>query len=201
MGLVLLEAVSFLALCVTSTYAQQASGQGGVEDEEPRARKWLEFMTPGAEHELLKRKAGRWTVKIELWSGPDVEPFTSSGTAEGELIFGGRYLTETIKGDFRGQPFESKSITGYDNLKEKFVSVWIDNFGTGFTMSSGTYDAPTGQFTYTTTSPDAARAGYKRTRTVERLVGDDERILEVYDVTVDGQEFLTMKAIFQRDDS
>lgn len=191
--------VSFVTLTAVGGYAQQAS-ERGVGDESGQ-QKWVEFMTPGPEHDVLAHKAGKWTVKIEMWRAPDAKPLASEGTAETELIMGGRYLLETIRSEFEGQPFAGKRITGYDKLKEKFVSVWIDNFGTGFTISSGSYDEAAKKFEYTTTSPDAARAGYKRTRTVERLVGEDERILEVYDVAADGQEFLTMKAVFQREDS
>ena len=45
--------------------------------------------------------------------------------------------------DFQGQGLE-----GYDNVKKKFVSTWIDNMGTGIMIAEGTYDPATKTFTY-----------------------------------------------------
>ena len=44
--------------------------------------------------------------------------------------------------------FKGTSIEGYDNVKQKFVSSWADNMGTGIMMSEGTYDPATKTFTY-----------------------------------------------------
>ena len=40
-------------------------------------------------------------------------------------------------------------MDGYDNVKKKFVSGWIDNMGTGIMTMEGTYDAATKSITYT----------------------------------------------------
>ena len=44
--------------------------------------------------------------------------------------------------------FKGKSIEGYDNVKQKFVSIWIDNGTTGPTSFEGTYDPLSRTFTY-----------------------------------------------------
>ena len=36
--------------------------------------------------------------------------------------------------------FTGMAIEGYDNVKKKFVSSWIDNMGTMILNSEGTYD-------------------------------------------------------------
>ena len=38
------------------------------------------------------------------------------------------------------QPFHGQGLTGYDNLKKKYVGTWIDNMGTGIMRSEGTCD-------------------------------------------------------------
>ena len=106
-------------------------------DQEAVMQKWIEFMTPGAEHELLKNRVGKWSVKMEMWVSPDAPVSLSEGTSEMKLVMEGRYLLDSTKSTFQGRPFEGAGITGYDKLKKKFVSVWIDNFGTGFTISTG----------------------------------------------------------------
>ncbi len=176
-------------------HAQQAESDAAGQVAMQKA---IEFMTPGPEHALLKHRVGKWTAKIQMWSAPGATPIVAEGTSVVEPIMGGRYLRDTTKSDFQGQPFEGSSIVGYDKLKKKFVSVWIDNFGTGFTTSTGKYDKATKTFRYATTAPDVQLGAYKRIRTLERIVSQDEWVMEIYDTTAAGKEFLMMKAVYKR---
>ena len=45
--------------------------------------------------------------------------------------------------------FKGMGVEGYDNVKKKFVSSWIDNMGTGIQFSDGTYDPATKTLMYT----------------------------------------------------
>ncbi len=194
-----LATVTGFSLIVFGVAAARAQETQQSEAVAPEAMaKWIEFMTPGAEHDLLKYKVGKWTLKIEMWTAPGEPATTSEGISEGTLIMGGRYLMDNTKSSIQGNPFEGIGITGYDKLKKRFVSVWIDNLGTGFTISSGTYDEATKTYNYTTMSPDVAVGEYKRTRTTERIVSDDQWVVEMYDTTADGKEFLMMKGMYAR---
>jgi len=183
-------------LAPSSVHAQQSRDAGA--EEQALMQRWVEFMTPGAEHELLKKRIGQWTVELEMRATADGEPTVSKGTCEIKSIMGGRYIMDTTRSDFQGQSFEGHSITGYDKLKKKFRSVWFDNFGTGFTISTGSYDEASKTFQYATMSPDVALGQYKQTRTLERVVSDDRWILEMYDTTPEGNEFRTLKAVYTR---
>jgi hypothetical protein len=147
---------------------------------------------------MLQQRVGRWTVTMQMWPAPGADVIASTGTSEVKSIMGGRYLTHTTRGSFQDQPFEGVSIVGFDKLKKKFVSVWIDNFGTGFTVSTGSYDEAKREFHYSTMSPDVPSGQYKRTRTVERVVGADEWILEMFDTTPAGTEYKSMMAVYRR---
>jgi hypothetical protein len=46
--------------------------------------------------------------------------------------------------------FKGMGMDGYDNVKQKFVSSWGDNMGTGIILLEGDYDPATKTFTYTT---------------------------------------------------
>lgn len=111
-------------------------------------------------HKLLSSMAGTWTSNVKMWMNPDPKaPATESkGTATRKAIMGGRYFVCDFTGHMQmpgadGKPkdmeFKGMSIEGYDNVKQKFVSTWCDNGGTGIMMSEGTYDAATKTFTYT----------------------------------------------------
>jgi hypothetical protein len=188
-----------LCLCVcVSGVARAQELKTESADQEAIMKKWMEFMTPGAEHELLKYKEGKWKVKFEMWVAPGTQATVSEGTSEMKLILGGRYLVDSTKGTYNNMPFEGMGIVGYDKLKKKFVSVWIDNMGTGLSPGTGTYDAASKTYTYTTLTPDVTTGDYKRGRTVERIVNENEWVLEMYDTTPDGKEFVTMKGVYTR---
>ena len=40
-----------------------------------------------------------------------------------------------------GQPFSGVGIDGYDNLRKKYVTTWIDTMGTGIFSMEGTASA------------------------------------------------------------
>ena len=71
---------------------------------------------------------------------------------------GGRYVMMDVTGKMqmpgedgkmKDMQFKGMGVEGYDNVKKKFVSSWIDNMGTGIQFSDGTYDPATKTFTYT----------------------------------------------------
>jgi len=92
-----------------------------------------------------------------MWMAPGAPPSKSTGTAVRKSVMEGRYLTGDYSGKFKmpgadgkmkEMNFQGMSMDGYDNVKKKFVSGWVDNMGTGIMISEGTYDAATKTFTY-----------------------------------------------------
>jgi hypothetical protein len=47
-------------------------------------------------------------------------------------------------------------------------------------------------------SPNIEAGDYKRTRTVERIVGPDQWVMEMYNTSADGQEFISLQAVYRR---
>ena len=122
--------------------------------------KMMELSKLNDNHKLLGSLVGTWTNTVKMWMNPDPKapPSESKGTATRKAIMGGRYFTSDFTGQMqmpgadgkmKNMEFKGMSIEGYDNAKQKFVSTWCDNMGTGIMMSEGTYDAATKTFTYT----------------------------------------------------
>jgi hypothetical protein len=89
------------------------------------------------EHALLKKMVGEWKAETKLWMDPTKEPEVSKGTATGKLIYGGRYLVQNYKGKFMNQPFEGTMTMGFDNMKERYFTTWIDSMITSVMQSEG----------------------------------------------------------------
>jgi hypothetical protein len=89
---------------------------------------------PGPELERLKQLKGTWDATIK----------TSQGESKGTMIYkmgvGGLWLVSHFKADFGGQPFEGRGLDGYDPMKKKYVSVWVDSMSPALMLFEGTFD-------------------------------------------------------------
>jgi len=158
-------------------------------------------------HKLLASMDGNWTYNIKMWMNPDpnAAPQQSKGTATRKSVMGGRFVVMDVTGkmqmpDETGKmkdvQFKGMGIDGYDNVKQKFVSSWIDNMGTGIQFSDGSYDPATKTLTYT--SEIEAMPGMKMpVREVLKLTDKDHMMLEWYE-THGGQEKKTMEIAYAR---
>jgi hypothetical protein len=120
--------------------------------------KMMELSKLNDNHKLLAGMVGTWSYTVKMWMDPKGNPSESTGTAVRKAVMDGRYVTGDYSGKFKmpgadgkmkDMNFKGMSLDGYDNVKQKFVSAWVDNMGTGVMLSDGTYDASTKTFTYT----------------------------------------------------
>lgn len=190
---------------VTAAVTTKVVSQDAKHDAPPMSpeememmQKWMAYAMPGPEHAILAKKAGTWDHHVKWWMDPNGEPAESRGSSEHKMIMGGRYLVDRNTGDTPFGPFEGMGCTGYDNLKKKYVTTWIDNMGTGIMFSEGTYDPETETLTFTGESPDIMNGGFKTVRTVERWTGEDTWVMEMYEVNPDGTEFMAMQVTCTR---
>src|SRR5690606_25704260 len=134
------------ACCVLgfSSLAQQQdkAGMDAQAAMDAAMEEWMRLSTPNENHKLLEKWAGNWKLKITHWMAPGMPPSESEATAHSQMIMGGRYLVEDVRGTFEAEgrvmELEGRSTMGYDIQKEKFFSTWIDNFGTGMVEEWGT---------------------------------------------------------------
>ena len=77
------------------------------------------------------------------WMKPGDKAQESTGTAEHMWVLGGRYLKQDFKGTWAGQPFEGTGYTGYDNVRQEYQTMWLDNMATGMMQVSGSFEPGT----------------------------------------------------------
>lgn len=195
----------FTLLCAAATagaLSQDAKTKPQTADKAAAAEasmaKMMEFATPGAAHKVLEQRAGNWMWEAKMFTPAAPEPMTSKGTSEAKWILEGRYLQDTVEGTAMGQPFHGMGLTGYDNLKKKYVGTWVDTMGTGILHSEGTYDAATKTFTYTGETPDVEAGKYVKSRTTERMVDADHWLLQSFQPGSDGKEYMSFELRYTR---
>ncbi len=110
-----------------------------------------------------------------------------TGISEQRMVLGGRFLQQDFKGKMMGISFTGIGFTGYDNHKGKYVSTWLDSFGTGIYNFEGTGSADGRTITQTCSYDDPVR-GPLTWRNVTRMVDDNTFEFRMYTIGSDGKE-------------
>jgi hypothetical protein len=167
-------------------------------DPQAMAEMMAKMAAPGPNHERLKKLEGEWNLTVQWTWDPSQTMQESKGTSSITTLMDGRYSQELSSGEMMGKPFQGMGLTGYDNVLKKYVSVWIDNSGTGIMSSQGTPDATGNVVNWTGESSDPATGKMSRIRMVTRFVDDNHHVYEMYMKGPDGKEFKSMAIAYER---
>ena len=198
-----------ITICLPSLAQDKSASK--KDDKQPSEAEMMAMMTelaqPGENHKLLADGVGTWTYTVKFWMNPEpnAPPAESSGVAVTKKVMGGRYFISEHTGKMQipgpdgkmmDMEFKGISTEGYDNVKKKFVSSWIDNMGTGIMNSEGTYDAATRTFTYH--AEYEPMPGMKtKIREVIKITDKDHHTFEFYEDR-GGTEVKTMEIKYTR---
>ena len=127
------------AVAIVTGLIGWTAGTGFGEDQPPSAEQMIEQMRemgqPGPMHKLMNRMAGSWNVDVSAWHGP--EPTKSKATSTSTWMLGSRFLKIHYEGEMFGQPFNGFALMGYNNGKQQFESIWVDDFSSNISSSKG----------------------------------------------------------------
>ena len=159
---------------------------------------WMKEATPNENHKELAKLAGEWTFTTKWWTKPGASPRESTGTSTFTVIFGGRFVQQKMQGNVMGRTYEAMGLHGYDNLKKKYVSMWVDNMHTSLITSEGRWDEAAKSITMYSDHMDPMTGSQKRARTVVRWVDDNTHIFEWHESGTDGKEFRSSEITYVR---
>ncbi|PYK68503.1 MAG: hypothetical protein DME45_07010 [Verrucomicrobia bacterium] len=167
-------------------------------------KQMMEMAKLNENHKILADLAGSWSYTVKMMA-PGETPSTSTGSVTRKPVMNGRFFlgefTGTMKmpgadGKMKDFTFKGMSVEGYDNVKQKFVSSWVDNMGTGILNSEGSYDDATKTFTYTGEMEPVP--GMKvPVREVIKITDKNHHIFEWYE-NRGGQEMKTLEIDYTR---
>jgi hypothetical protein len=168
---------------------QKGAAPAMSPEEQAMMERMMKLATPGPQHALLAKTAGKWTIESHMAGmDPAAPPTTSVGTSDRQMLLGGRFLMEKVKSEVNGMPFEGIGILGYDNAQQKYISYWIDNMGTMMMTGTGTADATGKVITFISTYDDPMTGEKNATvREVLTIMNDDELRFEIFGMK-EGQE-------------
>ncbi|MBH0202371.1 MAG: DUF1579 domain-containing protein [Nitrospira sp.] len=166
---------------------------------EPQAmmERWKQAAMPGEPHKLFATLVGSWTTATKEWMEPNKPPIESTGTAESKMLMDGRFLQQEFHGQMMGQPFTGMSIAAYDNLRQKYVTVWVDTRGTGVFIMEGTASAD-GK-TITLRGSHAEPGGGTMThRAIWKIADNNHQLVEMYGAHHGRKEMKMMEIAYTR---
>jgi hypothetical protein len=164
---------------------------------EEEQKRWMEYATPGAVHQMIAKSTGTWIGEANMWMHPDSPAIKMTGTAVNKMILGGRYQESVHTGTMMGMPFEGKSVLGYDNIKKVFQSTWIDNMGTGVMTMEGTWDEASKTITSKGKMVDPSSGKELDVRETYQFMDNNNHKMEMF-CTKDGKEMKTMELMIKR---
>jgi hypothetical protein len=160
---------------------------------------WQKAATPGPQHaQLAEHFAGTWDTKQTMWMDPSAPPMTETGKSVDTAVLGGRQIRTEFSSRFMGQPFNGIGFMGYDNVRGKFTSSWVDDMSTGLMTSDGDYDPATKTYTFTSQMADPMDNGAMvPVRETVRIIDADHHVMEMFE-SRDGKDIRTMQIDYTR---
>lgn len=189
-----------ITLCIMLTVSPALAKEKTHEkplDQQAMMELWKKLAQPGEPHRQFASLAGSWTTATKEWMEPGKPPIESTGTAEMKMLLDGRYLQQEYNSTMMGQPYSGMGITAYDNLRKKYVSIWLDTMGTGpFTME-GTA-SPDGKTITLKGQHDEPGGGHMVHRAVWKLVDANTQTFDMYGTHGHGKEMKMMEIMYTR---
>ncbi len=167
------------------------------KDPQAMMEVYQKLATPGEPHKLFSTMAGSWITKTKSWMEPGKPPMESTGTAEMKMLLDGRFLQQEFTGEMMGQPFSGVGIDGYDNLRKKYVTTWIDTMGTGIFMMEGTANADGKTITLKGQHAEPS-GGHMTHRAVWKIVDSNTQTFDMWGNHGGGKEMKVMEIVYTR---
>ncbi|TLY22388.1 MAG: DUF1579 domain-containing protein [Nitrospirae bacterium] len=166
-------------------------------DPQAMMEMYQKLATPGEPHKLFASLAGSWTTKTREWMEPGKPPTESTGTADMKMLLDGRFLQQEFTSQMMGQPFSGIGIDGYDNLRKRYVTTWIDTMGTGIFQMEGTASADGKTITMKGQHAELG-GGHMSHRAIWKIVDSNTQTFDLYGTHHGGKEMKMMEITYTR---
>lgn len=151
---------------------------------------------PGAEHEILKKDEGTWKATGKSWTAPGTEPHSFTGVEVNKVGMGGLWSTTDFKTD--DGVFMGHGIAGWDSIKQKYVSVWVDNSTMNLGVMTGSWDKEKKMLNFQGEQPDPATGKMMKARQTIEYKDASNRVMKNYITPAGGAEMMDLEVIFTR---
>ena len=166
-------------------------------DPEAMMAAWMKAMTPAEGHHRLAPLVGTFVARTTFWMAPGAPGDSHDGVSEHDWVLGGRFVQQRYRGTAMGMPFEGIGYTGFDNVRGKYASTWMDTMGTGIMNSVGTGKPTESQIGSVCTAWEAG-AGMVEIQGMIRIQDHDHHTFELRRKGPNGKTFRNMLVEYKR---
>src|SRR5689334_10618892 len=188
----------FCVVVLTASLAM-AKNKKAEKQTDPQAmmEAYAKLATPGEPHKQFASLVGSWATTTKEWMEPGKPPTETTGSADMKMLLDGRFLQQEFKGDMMGHPYSGIGISGYDNLRKRYVSTWIDTMGTGIFTMEGTASADGKTITLRGQHAELG-GGHMTHRAVWKIVDSNTQTFDMYGAHQGGKETKMMEITYTR---
>jgi hypothetical protein len=177
--------------------AQEKSG----DDKSRMMQEEQRLALPADEHKKLAQLAGTWQMEAKFFLSPGSKPLTAHGSAENQMILGGRFLKSEVKGS-GPLPFEGLNILGFDRRYSKYTMVEYDTEGTYYVTADGQFDPASNSILLSGEATDPTAGVTEKYNTNIRIPDPDTYVVEIVfknpEMTGGAKEFKAVEMTFTR---
>jgi len=106
-------------------------------------------------------------------------------------------MKSSFNSTIMGMPMEGFGLDAFDNITKEYISIWLDNMGTGVMHMKGKIDPATNKLTYLGKMVDPMTGKETTVKTVTTQADDNKMLFDMF--TVDGtQETKNMSIVYTR---
>ncbi|MGH9760229.1 MAG: DUF1579 family protein, partial [Blastocatellia bacterium] len=109
--------LAVLHFLIINALAQQKPGDDAFKKA---AENEMKLAQPSDEHKRLAQLAGSWKMEVKIFMAPGGKPMTMAGTAENQMVLGGRFLKCESHGT-GAMPMETLSMIGFDRRYGRYT--------------------------------------------------------------------------------
>jgi hypothetical protein len=137
--------------------------------------------TPGQQHKQLADGVGEWHGTVKMWMTEGSEVGESECKVKVSPMMDGRFLKVEWSGEMPGMgPYQGFGIYGFDNVAQKFVSIWLDNHSTGIMQGSGELSDDDNTLTWEFTHNCPITKKPAVIREIEKFTGPNTKTIEMF---------------------
>ncbi len=176
------------------------NAQDKKAQEAEMMKKWMAYSTPSEGHKFLKKLEGKFHVTSKMWMMPGAPMEKSEGKEVSTFMLDGRYLKGEFSTKMKGMIFHGFAITGFDNHKKVYETVWVDSMSTGMFVSRGKLDKTGKVLTQYAKTPCIMSGGTIQYRMVTKIVDDNTYMMLMYAKggMYGEKEFLSMEGTYTK---
>jgi len=188
---------SCLVLSASLVFADEPKKQEISAEEKAAWEAMEKAASPGDAHKKLNAMVGDFDTKVTSWMAPGAPPSTSTGKSHNTWALDGRWVEQRFTGSFMGKPFHGIGFTGYDNMKKKYVGMWMDTFTTSVMTSTGDIGAD-GKYTFESSMDDPVSGKTLPVKEVVTVMDNDHHMMEMWTPDPSGSMFKMMEISYTR---